>query len=158
MAVWQFLIELIPRDWAEKNSYNAGLLQSDEEYETRIAWESRQPEIDVVPVLSRILPLSESWHNDLISFGDNQSDDIEVWHQDQAIDGISIRIDLKKDVKRTVVRVVGAAKELGCVFFVPEKGSFVEANEFALIKAVKESDAAQYVDDPIGILDDIDFD
>jgi hypothetical protein len=143
MAIWQFLIELIPRDWAEENSYNAGLLQSDEGYATQIAWESRQPEIDVVPVLSRILPLAESWHKDLIFFGDNQSDDIEVWCQDQVIDGISIRIDLKKDVKRTVVKVVRAAKKLGCIFFIPEKESFVEANEFALIKMVKESDAAE---------------
>jgi hypothetical protein len=142
MAIWQFLIELIPRDWAEENSFNASLLQGDEGYSTQIAWESRQPEIDVVPVLSRVLPSAESWHKDLIFFGDNQSDDIEVWYQDRVIDGISIRIDLQKDVKRTVVKVVRAAKELGCIFFVPEKGSFVEANEFALIKMVKESDAA----------------
>jgi len=158
MAVWQFLIELIPRDWAQENSYNTGLLQSDEGYATQIAWESRQPEVDVVPVLSKILPLAESWHKNLIFFGDNKSDDIEVWHQDQVIEGISIRIDLKKDVKRTVVRVVRAAKKLGCIFFIPEKGSFIEANEFALIKMVKESDAAQYVDDPTGFLDNLDFD
>ena len=142
MAIWQFLIELIPRDWAEENAYNAGLLQGDEGYATQIAWERRQPEFDVVPVLSRILPLAESWHKDLICFGDSKSDDVEVWYQDQVIEGISIRIDLKKDVKRTVVKVVGAAKKLGCIFFIPEKGSFVEANEFALIKMVKKSDAA----------------
>ena len=158
MAVWQFLIELIPRDWAEENSYDAGPLQDDEGYATQIAWENRQPEIDVVPVLSRILPPAESWNKDLIFFGDNQSDDIEVWHHDQVIEGISMRIDLKKDVKRTVVKVVRAAKKLGCIFFIPEKGSFVEANEFALIKMVKESDASQFVDDPIGFLDDLDFD
>jgi len=142
MAIWQFLIELIPRDWAEENSFNSSLLQSDEGYETQIAWEGRQSEIYIVPVLTKIFPLAESWHEDLISFGDSSSDDIEVWHQDKVIIGISFRIDVRKDFKRTVVKLVNAAKKLGCVFFIPEKGSFVEANEFALFRMVRESEAA----------------
>jgi hypothetical protein len=158
MALWQFLIELIPKDWAEENGYNAGLLQDDDGYSTAIAWDGRNPEKDVAQILSKILPRADSYHKDLSIWGNTESNDVQMFHQDGEIEGISIRIDLNEDVKRMVIRVVRAAQTLDCIFFVPEKGSFAAANEFQLVRAIKDSDAVKFVDDPAAFMNSLDFD
>jgi len=155
MATWQFSVVFIPSSWAEANSYNSSLLYDEDGYDTECAWKDKQPDSSFIKVLSEILPASKSWHDDLLTWGDTKEHDIQVWYEEKKIDGIHIRIDLNKDLNEIIIKVVKAAKTLGCSLFFPEFKKIVEANEFELKSALKKSNAAKFVNNPQEFLNEI---
>ncbi len=151
MATWQFSVVLIPVSWAEENSYSSSALYDEEGYETVCAWKDRQPAPEFKAVLGEILPPSKSWHEELLTWGDEEKHDIQVWFEDETIDGVHIRLDLNQKLNEIIIRVVKAAKTLNCALFFPEFKSVAEANEFELKNAIKKSNAAKFVRNPEGL-------
>ena len=152
MATWQFTIEFIPRDWAKDNMSNVQELYDSDGYSTEVAWKKDQPVTDFVAILSEVLPVSESWHKDLLTWGDVKSHDIQVWYENQMVKNITLRLDLKQNFNNLLINIVKAAIKLNCMFFIPEKESIVEPNVFRLKNAALSSQAANFVKDPIEFL------
>ena len=152
MAIWQFNIEFIPRKWAEENNYNASLLYSEEGYDTEIAWLNNQPINDFQSILSNIFPPSKSWHENLLCWGNEKEHDIQVWFENNEIDSFQFRMDLNQKLNSLISKVINTAKELDCVFFYPEHEIITIANEFELKKALNNSGAAKFINDPQGYL------
>lgn len=92
MATWQFSVVFIPALWAEENNYSSLLLYDEEGYNTECAWKGRQPKAGFQDVLAEILPPSKSWHDDLLAWGNTKENDIQVWYEDETIEGIHIRL------------------------------------------------------------------
>jgi len=155
MATWQFSVVFIPASWAEENSYRTSLLYDEDGYNTECAWKERQPDSSFRDVLTEILPVSESWHKDLLTWGDTKQHDIQVWYEEKVIDGIHIRIDLNQDLNVIIIKVIKSAKALDCVLFFPEFKEIVEANEFQLKNALRKSNAAKFVSNPKKFLNEI---
>ncbi len=155
MATWQFSVVLIPASWAEENSYSSSALYDDEGYDTECAWKGRQPESGFKAVLGDILPPSKSWHEELLTWGNEKEHDIQVWFENETIDGIQIRLDLNQTLNEMIVKVVKSAKALDCALFFPELKSVAEANEFELKGAIKNSNAAKFVRNPQEFLNEI---
>ena len=155
MATWQFSVVLIPASWAEENSYSSSALYDEEGYDTECAWKGRQPESEFKAVLGDILPPSKSWHEALLTWGNEKEHDIQVWFENETIDGIHIRLDLNQNLNEIIVKVVKLAKTLNCALFFPEFKSVTEANEFQLKDAIKKSNAAKFVCNPQEFLNEI---
>jgi hypothetical protein len=145
MATWQFSVVLIPTPWAEEHSYSSSALYSDEGYDTECAWKDRQPDSGFKTLLGKILPPSRSWHDELLTWGNEKEHDIQVWVENQTIDGIHIRLDLNQNLNDISIKVVKAAKSLNCALFFPEFRLVVEANVFELKNTIGKSNAAKYV-------------
>lgn len=148
MATWQFSVVLIPASWVEENSYSSSALYDEEGYDTECAWKDRQPDSEFKTVLGEILSPSKSWHEELLTWGNEKEHDIQVWVENEAIDGIHIRLDLNQNLNEIIIKVVKAAKALNCALFFPELISVAEANEFELKNAIKKSNAAKFVINP----------
>lgn len=155
MATWQFSVVLIPASWAEEHSYSSSALYDDEGYDTECAWKGRQPDSNFKESLGEILPPSKSCHDELLTWGNEKESDIQVWIENEIIDGIHIRLDLNQNFNDLIIMVVKVAKSLNCALFFPEFSSVVEANEFELKNAIKKSSAAKFVHDPEGFLNEI---
>ena len=155
MATWQFSVVLIPASWAEEHSYSSSTLYDDDGYDTECAWEGRQPETGFKELLGEILPPSKSWHADLLAWGNEKEHDIQVWVENEIIDGIHIRLDLNQNLNEIIIKVVNAAKSLNCALFFPEFRSVVQANEFELKNAINKSNAAKFVNNPQEFLNEI---
>jgi hypothetical protein len=155
MATWQFSVVLVPTSWAEEHNYCSSALYDEEGYDTEFAWKGRQPEVGFKALLGEVLPPSKSWHEELLSWGNEKEHDIQVWVENEAIDGINFRLDLTQDLNEIIVKVVRAAKSLNCALFFPEFRSVVEANEFELKNAIKKSNAAKFVSNPQEFLNEI---
>ena len=155
MATWQFSIVLLPASWAEENSYDASLLYDEEGYSTECAWRERQPGSAFIDVLSKILPPSQAWHDDLLTWGKTEEHDIQVWYEDKEIEGIHIRLDLNQNSNELIAKLIEAAQALKCALFLPEYEKIIEANEFELTKSLKESNAAKFVMNPKEFLNEI---
>jgi hypothetical protein len=155
MATWQFSAVLIPASWAEENSFNSSALYDEEGYDTESAWKDRQPDSQFKAVLGEILPPSKSWSEDLLTWGNEKEHDIQVWFENETIDGIHIRLDLNQNLNEIIIKVVKAAKTLNCALFFPEFRSVVEANEFELKNSIKKSNASKFVTNPQEFLNEI---
>lgn len=155
MAAWQFSVVFIPASWAEENSYSASLLYDEEGYDTECAWQERQPDSGLKEVLGKILPPSKSWHDDLLTWGRTEEHDIQVWYENETIDGIHIRLDLRRNLKEITVKIVKAAKALDCALYFPEQKTVVKANQFELKNAIKKSNAAKFISNPQEFLNGI---
>lgn len=88
-------------------------------------------------------------------WGNEKEHDIQVWYENNIIDGIHIRLDLPKKLNGIITKLIKTAKELDCVLFFPESETLTKANEFELKKALQNSQAAKFVKDPNDFLNDL---
>lgn len=83
MAVWQFKIELIPREWAIKAGNGVDLLYTEDGYyDVDRAWIDFQPSKDLRGIFQKILPPGESWTDDMELWGNTETHDISLWTED----------------------------------------------------------------------------
>jgi len=155
MAVWQFSVVFLPESWAQKHNYDSASLYDEDGYDTERAWQESQPDSSFKAVFSKILPASKSWHQDLLFWGNTQEHDIQVWYENSKVEGVHVRLDVNQSINDILVKVVSAANELGCVLFFPEFRQIAKANEFELKTALKNSNAAKYVNDPQVFLNEL---
>lgn len=77
MAIWQYQIFIVPEE--EVNSYFKGFICITEEALNEINWwKYRQFDIESFVVFKTILPRNKSWNNEIILFGDEKSNCVEV--------------------------------------------------------------------------------
>lgn len=152
MAVWQFNIQLIPAEWAEENNFDVANLYSTDSFDTEIAWSRKQPRYDFKEILSEVLPKSESWHIDLLTWGDSQGHDIQVWYENKTVESMCFRVALNQKTEGVIEGILKAALELNCVFFFPETKTIGASERVVLTAAVYNSNAAKFVKNPRGFL------
>jgi len=148
VATWQFTIALIPTLWAEEHGFNCSDLYDVEGYDTAIAWAENQPTEGFEALLSKILPESKSWSNNLLCWGDEKSNDIQVWHEDNKVEEIHVRLDLNQNLNEFIGKLVDLANSLNCSFFYPELRYISKASEYEVKTALQKSDALKFVKDP----------
>jgi len=155
VAIWQVLIEFVPAQWVEENNYEVGLLYGEEGYDTSPAWLEFQPSRDYVNLFDSILPKAESWSEDLELWGESPVHDISVWNEEDVIESIGFRLDLRKDFRDIAKQLMTAAEALGCYFFIPGQKVIFKPDMVALIQYIRQSNAAKFVTDPHGYLDEV---
>ena len=114
MAIWQYGIMLLPRQWAEANKHKVMDFLTDDGWELGEAWqewvEVRSPE----KIIDQHMTRAKSWHEDLTVWGDEQTDDIGLFREVGKIESLHIRIDVRKKYLEMVQKSVIIAKELDC--------------------------------------------
>jgi hypothetical protein len=98
MAIWQFIVGLVPRAWVEmEGNVPAMLYDADGCYDTSIAWRKNQPKVDLDVLMSQVLPATESRIDEMKFWGDERKSDIHVYYDDNNVESIQVRIDTRID-------------------------------------------------------------
>jgi hypothetical protein len=155
VAIWQVPIEFVPTLWAEENDFKVAQLYDEDGFDTSCAWEKHQPTKDLERLFGHILPAAKSWDEDLLLWGNDKTHDIHVWREEGLIFSIGFRLDLREKITSIASSLIEVANELDCVFFVPDQEKLFEPNMFAFIQYVRNSNAAKFVKDPAGYLDEV---
>lgn len=155
MAAWQFIIVLVPRDWAEEANFDSSCLYESDGYETEITWKNRQPTTNFKDLLSKILPPSESWSDTLLCWGNEKENDIQVGYENSTVKDIQIRLALHTQFRPLIGKLIEVVNELNCVLFFPELRLISNVTEMKLIESIQMSRAARFVTDPRKYLDDL---
>lgn len=155
MAIWQFEFLLIPTEWAEGNASRITRRFLDEGWELGAAWsESDRREVPEV-VIDQYMPRGRSWHADMTAWGDDETDDIQLWREAEEIDVLEIRIDARNDFTLMVQHSVSIARELNCSFLLRKEGIVIEPTAEQLVSSLQRSTAMRFVSDPLGALEDL---
>jgi len=153
MATYQFVLELIPKTWAENKSKNEEMLFDDEFYDLTEAWKNHRLIIDT-DLFSQILPKGTSWRESLQIWGDEEKSDIQLSINENNIESIKIRLNLRDNVEDLKLKVLALANRLGCYLFSPQLRKIIPPDIASLNIAISSSSAARFVVDPVKFLNE----
>lgn len=145
VAIWQFVVGLIPLAWAELEGNGPEMLYDDEGFnDMSTAWKQNQPKADLITLISQIFPAAESWSDGIRIWGDQATSDIQVSYDRNAIESVMARIDARGNTLHVCSKIVELACALDCCFFLPAARSIVMADVSALNSAIENSRAARF--------------
>lgn len=145
MAIWQFVVELIPREWAEQDSnLPETLYDSDGCHDMSAAWKNNQPATNLAELISNVLPHSKSWSDSLKIWGDQSRNDIQVGYDGDNVEFVMARIDTRQDTSPMCAKIVDLALALDCSLFFPATRSVTAADMAVFCMAVQKSRAARF--------------
>ena len=127
MAVWQFKVQLIPTVWVERGN-DVMTLFKEEGYEGIEAWKHRIDVEQIRSAIDMVLPRGKEWNKDLTLWGNEKSDDIQLWLDQQCIESLSIRFDLRDRNIALISNVVSLAKQLDLSIITTEQRHNVGTN------------------------------
>lgn len=155
MATWQFIVQLLPRQWMEIHPDIGDLSEDDGELNLSTAWVKFPPKHDLHQLFSKFLPRTKSWHENLQIWGNTESTDIQVWYEKDQLSDIQIRLDLRPNPVESIKMLIILAEQLDCVFYVNESSEIVNCNIDAVKHSLKKSNAYKYITDPKTFLENI---
>ncbi|MBZ2210111.1 hypothetical protein [Massilia soli] len=145
MATWQFVVSLIPSRWCGiAGNGTAQLVDRDGYGDLSSAWQQYQPDAMIVSLISKILPPSASWHEDLKIWGDETGSDIHVSYAGTQVESVIARIDTRTDTARMCASVVELARTLDCCLYLGAARLIIPSDVTELGKAIATSTAAQF--------------
>ena len=152
MAVWQFVIDLIPASAARVAGVAAVRMSRAQLDETVLGFSAADEEV-VFSKLGRLLPEKPSWSDGLRIWGDEKADDIQVSIDGQAIEGIQFRLNVADLSLPLVGGICDLARHFDSVLATPD-GAIIQPNREAVMRTMMQSQAAQYVRDPQRFLEE----
>ena len=145
MAIWQFVVGLIPREWAKRDGNIPEMLYDSEGcHDMSAAWKNNRPVVNLPELVSNVLPCAESWSDSLRIWGDQSRNDIQVGYEDDNVEFLMVRIDTREDTSHMCAKIVNLARALDCCLFFPAARSVTAADTAVLGTAVQNSRAARF--------------
>ncbi|MFC4310319.1 hypothetical protein ACFPN2_14595 [Steroidobacter flavus] len=150
MAVWQFSIAFVPQDWIDAGG-DVHSLFDERGFDAAAAWGSyRHPNLE--QILGSALSQRKSWHSDLIAWGSEQTDGIQLSRRKGKVSSVVAYFDLRQPNMTLVQQVIHMAQELRLAIVVVETSSVLPLDVDQLLRAAAESKAAHFVLDPASYL------
>jgi len=146
MAIWQFAFDLMPSSAVIINEAVAVRM-------TQAQLDATEPDFSAATIqllferLGSILPEKTSWSPSLRIWGDEKTNDVQVFLGEPGIEGVQFRLDVANLSMPLVAQICSLAQDTACVL-VTRDGAIVRPNGTSLIRAIMRSNAARYVRDP----------
>jgi len=150
MAIWQFDLLVIPRKQIQQygcaEKLDAGC------YDQHEWWDNFVSVKDVVDRIDIVLKRKESWSKDILMWGAEDSNRIDLCVTENVVSELLIRLDLR-DISRSFLdEIVNLARDLSCVFCTDD-WKIIDTDVELVIESLATSDAAHYVAGPEGFLE-----
>lgn len=117
MAAWQFKVCLIPQSWFNTNGIDISRFYDAEgNYDASFTWKNH-PVNDVKGEIIKYYPLSKSWHEDIVSFGDEEKTDGQVWYEEGVLENIQFRIDMRGNFVLDIEQIIAIAQSFLVYFY-----------------------------------------
>jgi len=95
-----------------------------------------------------MLPPLKSWHEDLLQWGTQESDLIEVWIESEKLDSITCRIDCRNPNFDFIRKVVDVAQRLNCKMVYSRYRNVLPSEYADFVHAVFDSPNRKFLEAP----------
>ena len=151
MAAWQYTVYIVPKKEVEEK-YGVSCKVIEKEFlENYAGWQS-YPQAKVTQLLSIGYGSPQTASYGPVLFGNDDSSCVMLITKGNVLEDITIRLDLRDEVKFQIETLLELCYLLDGVFVSPDLDVF-ECKKDALIDSIKESDALKFAKDPRGFLD-----
>lgn len=146
MAIWQFVLDLIPASAARIDGVIAARLTP--EQRSTIEWKFSQSKANsFFERVGVMLPEGPFRSSEYCEWGDDAADDVQIHLEDAAIQYVQVRLNIA-DVRMPFVDGICAlARDFSCVF-ATHGGAIIQPQREFVLRAIMQSDAARFVSDP----------
>jgi len=151
MAIWQYVIHLIPISALNSDGTVRGLTFADDSFDLPPLTLSISDDDLVAMVESHLAP-SKSLHKHSRFWGNEVGDDVCMSYEDGRIHSVRIRLDLRNLERDRLAFVVELARRADCCFLEGRSFEVIAANEESLLESIRKSRPAQFLKDPEGFL------
>ncbi len=114
MAIWQYQLHIIPNDEIDSFFGDSNFI-SQGAFDEINWWKYKQLKTDDFSIFSTILKVGKSWSKDIILFGHESSNCVEIFFDDGKIYEVSVRIDIRQDYRSVLLAVCDFAERHNCV-------------------------------------------
>lgn len=150
VAVWQFTIAFLPREWLDAGG-DVHALFDERGIDAAAAWWSyRHSKLE--ELLGSALSKGKSWYSDFSVWGNEQTDYIQLSRRKGKVTSVVVRFDLRQPNMTLFQHVIYIAQELRLAIVVLETESVVQPEVEQLLRAAAESKATHFVLDPASFL------
>lgn len=150
MAIWQFVLDLIPASAANIGGVPAARMSREQLDAIALAFSSADTE-GLFAQFETLLPEKQSWSSRLRIWGDEPTDDIQVGLDGQVIEDVRFRLNVGELSMPLVGGICALARRFDCVLASAE-GAIIQPNREAVMRAIMQSKALRFVRDPEGLL------
>lgn len=144
MAIWQFDIYLLPIEKLRTRYSQIPTNISGEDFSTELWWDGIKSPINIQQKLDLFLDRGNSWHSDLIVWGNENETRVDIYFSDINVKVIFIRIDVRKINMDLIQNLLNFAKYCNCYLFCPEDLSLIPPELNTLLSKVKKSKAVLF--------------
>ena len=104
--------------------------------------------------LSRLLPEKKSWHDEMRVWGQEETDDVQVWFKGNAVESVQMRLDVRHLALSRLSGLCLIARNFDWLLAVPEGPGLtvLRPTTEAIFRAVLKSPAQSFVEDPEAFL------
>ena len=150
VAIWQFVLDLVPAS-AARFAEVAAVTMTREQLDAITLSFSRADTESLFAHLETLLPEKQSWCSELRIWGDEKTDDIQVWLNGQEIEDVRFRLNAGDLSLSLVHGICALAGRFHCLLAATD-GTIVQPNPDAVIRGIMQSRAMQFVRNPEGFL------
>jgi hypothetical protein len=151
MAIWQIRFALIPNSEELGYHLNNNMLRK---YEVNLSWNGYSITNDSIMDLSKVLTPNESWSDDIKLFGSLEHTCVELFYEEDMLDEISIRLDLRNltlDLLEAIINFIKSNNGL----ILTHNGSLINPSLNEIIGEIRMSDAYSFLQNPETFLSEI---
>lgn len=154
MAIWQFHIQIVSKKEIEVKYQLIPEIIGESDIETLKGW-SNKPLLDkAFEILSTFLRPKQSWMDGVKQWGEEDKDCVELFFENDIIDEIIIRIDLRDFKPGLLNLVIDLSNELDGLILIENRLYRPVLND--LLKEMSKSNASKFLDNPKKYLNDLD--
>jgi hypothetical protein len=155
MALWQFDLHLIPKrkinDAFNKPPYKIGRYV----FDNTDWWSDFRLPHDYLKLLDSNLPQYESWSQDILSWGSEEGNRIEMFFEDAKISSIFIRVDVREIQESFFELLITFAQLCDCFLLLMEEMVLIEPELELLKQEIERSKAMKFVENPTTYFEEI---
>ncbi|WP_443486842.1 hypothetical protein [Novosphingobium aerophilum] len=152
MAVWQFVLDFVPASSARIAGATAARMRREQLDEIRLGFSSTDADV-LFARLGTLLPEKNSWSASLRIWGDEKTDDIQVFFDGQVIEDIQFRLNVADLSLHLVGGICGLARHFDCILATRD-GAILLPNREAVVRTIMQSRAMKFVREPQRFLEE----
>lgn len=154
MAIWHFRVGFAPQASVIKRYGTIPISLSENEMERYNFWSDFERQIELENYLTTIESECSSWSSEIRCWGTTDGSQWSVIYSDKKIEWVTTKIDVRDVLKDFLSKMVTVASKFDLLLLANETYIF-EPDEKQLLKYLRDSTAARYLEEPGKTLESI---
>ena len=147
MALWQLEFSVIPK---EKITEDTNI----EEINISDLWNGYKIEESSINKVEEVLKRNKSWSEDIVQLGDVSETVIEIVYENEIIDEITCRVDLR-NITKEIVEIILNFIDINNLAIIVNDKIYTNITKGLLRDIINESDAYKFINNPQKYLEEL---
>ena len=105
MAIWQYTFFIIPNNNVSLDNFSP-IIDEEGLFNDNLYWTNKETHISFFEEIGNIIPKNKSWSQQIVLFGKENTNCIEVYNENEYVTSVSFRVDFRTDYSSILKQIV----------------------------------------------------